>query len=144
MGFPDLGRLLAGFLEAQLIAQRFRLVAPHEFQRCHSPDLFVEPVFAHFERRKRAIPAPLPFLFMAATSSTTTTLTGKTAQREVATRSFHCHLALVDGGSFLLLCLRFCRGCLQGVLRPLRVRRILVESASASLTPSLASAWMLR
>ncbi len=73
-------------------------------------------------------------------SSTTKTLTGKSWQRKVARRSFHCQRALVEGGSFFVLCLRFWRGLRQGVLRLRRARRMRVESFSASFTPVLACA----
>ena len=77
-------------------------------------------------------------------SSTTNTLTGKSWHSQAARRSFQCQRALVEGGSFFLLYLRFWRGLRHGVLRPLRARRMRVLSFSASLTPRLPSAWILR
>lgn len=46
--FPDLGQLLARFLQAQLLPQGFRLVALQDLERRELLDLLVKPVLAHF------------------------------------------------------------------------------------------------
>src|SRR6266567_2056879 len=66
-------------------------------------------------------------------SSTTKALTGKSWHSTLARRSFQCQRALVEGGSFFLLCLRFWRGCRHGVLRLRRVRRMRLLHAAGWL-----------
>jgi len=55
--FPDLCQLLARLLEPQPLAQCFGLVALFGLDRCQLAEFLVEPVLAHFERRKGLIPA---------------------------------------------------------------------------------------
>ncbi len=55
--FPDLCQLLARLLESQPLAQCFGLVALFGLDRCQLAEFPVEPVLAHFERRKGLIPA---------------------------------------------------------------------------------------
>src|SRR5258708_21432758 len=70
-------------------------------------------------------------------SSTPKTLTGKIWHSHFARRSFHCQRALVEGGSFFRLCLRFWRIFRYGVLRLRRVGGILGVAFFPSLSPSL-------
>src|SRR5260370_7663516 len=56
--FPYLNQLLARFLQAQLIPQRFGFVALFGLNRSQLAQFRVEPLFAYFQRRKALIPAP--------------------------------------------------------------------------------------
>src|SRR6266567_2879545 len=56
--FPYLSQLLARFLQAQLIPQRFGFVALFGLNRSQLAQFHVEPLFAYFQRRKALIPSP--------------------------------------------------------------------------------------
>ena len=56
--FPDLSQLLARFLQAQLIPQRFGFVALFALNRSQLAQFRVEPLFAYFQWRKALIPSP--------------------------------------------------------------------------------------
>src|SRR5260370_8268998 len=56
--FPYLNQLLARFLQAQLIPQRFGVVALFGLNRSQLAQFRVERLLAYFQRRKALIPAP--------------------------------------------------------------------------------------
>ena len=58
---PHLGRFLARFLEAKLLAQFFGLPSLFRLHRGQPPQFDVEPLLAHLQWRKTPIPASLAF-----------------------------------------------------------------------------------
>ena len=56
--FPYLSQLLARFLQAQLLPQRFGFVALFGLNRSQLAQFHIEPLFAYFQRRKALIPSP--------------------------------------------------------------------------------------